>query len=334
MIETCEVKLSEISKITGHDKSIISKYFKNLPEGMVTRVNNRIVGVSPEGANDYLVNTGLAHFNRGAVILLANICGGVGKTTGTHNIAAGLRRLTSRNDPIVIIDGDPQASLTKHIFKEVPPNNTLLLIDFLEGRATIDDILIQLNNNIWFLKSNLNQSFIERVLSKPQEIKNGMLRFYQSIFDKLGNKTKIIQDHNPSLNIVLASSICAIHQLESSILTTLMVPMRGDDYAITGAQNTLRELKSLKETYSFTTSINLQCYFSSMDSRISTMASVLNKANEDKELVKHLSSVGIRFSDDVHKSINERRNVYTKNPSNKAVEDYNELVNNIFGYHT
>lgn len=330
MIQVSEVKLSELARNTSHDKSIISRYFKNHPDSMVTRVNNRIVGISPEAANEYFSSVGLSYFDKAAVILLANICGGVGKSTGTNNITAGLRRITNRDTPIIAIDGDPQASFTKHVFKEKAPDNALLLIDFLEGRASIDDILTPLDNNIWFLKSNLNQAFIERVLSKPQDIKNGMLQLYKAIFDKFGSKTKVIQDHNPSLNTILASSICAIHQLNPSILRTLLIPMRSDDYAVTGAQNVLRELKILKETFSLLGSINVHCYFSSMDSRISTMASVLEKANEDKEIVKYLSTVGVRFSDEVHKSINNKTNVYTKNANNKAAEDYNELLHFIF----
>ncbi len=332
MMQISEVKLNEIAKITGQDKSIISKYFKSYPDGMVTRVNNRIVGISPEAANEYFSNVGLNYLDQGAVILEANICGGVGKTTGTNNITAGLRRLVNRNDPIIAIDGDPQASFTKHVFKVQAPDNALLLIDFLERRASLDDILTPLDNNLWFLKSNLNQALIDRVLSKPHDIKNGMLRLYEAIFDKFGPKTKIIQDHNPSINTVLGSSIAALHQLPPTIIRALLIPVRGDDYAISGAQNVLRELKILKEAFSLAGSIDIHCYFSAMDNRISTMATILKKANEDKEIVKHLSSVGIRFSDEIHKSILNKSNVYTKSANNKAAEDYNELIHYIFSY--
>jgi cellulose biosynthesis protein BcsQ len=332
MIPISEVKVSEIAKITGQDKSIISKHFKNYPEGQVSRVNNRVVGITPEAVNEFINNAGFNYFEKSAVILLANICGGVGKSTGTNNITAGLRRITNRNDPIIAIDCDPQASFTKHVFGETAKDTELLLIDFLEGRASLEDILTPLDNQIWFLKSNLNQAFIERVLSKPQDIKNSMLRFYRSVFDKFGPKTKIIQDHNPSLNTILASSICAIHQLNPDILRALLIPMRSDNYAVSGAQKVLRELEILTNTFSLSGAIHVHCYFSCMDNRISTIKSVLNKTNENQEIVKNLSEVIIRFSDEIHKSIATSTNVYTRNSRNKAAEDYNELINYIFSY--
>jgi MinD-like ATPase involved in chromosome partitioning or flagellar assembly len=330
MIQISEVKLSEIAKITGHDKSVISRYFKGYPDEVVTRVNKRIVGICPEAANEYFNAAGLTYLDQGAVILLGNICGGVGKTTGTNNITAGLRRMINRNDPIICIDGDAQSSCTRHIFGDYAPDNALLLIDFLEDRASIDDILTPLENNIWFLKSNLNQASIERVLSRPQDFKNGMLRFYNAIFDKFGTKAKLIQDHNPSINAVLMSSLAAIHQLQPDMLRALLIPIRSDEYAINGARTLLRDLKIMKDTFSLYGEIDIHCYFSSMDGRISTMASVLEQANKDKNIVKHLSAVGVRFSDEVHKSIDKKENVYSKNPTNKAAQDYNELIHYTF----
>jgi MinD-like ATPase involved in chromosome partitioning or flagellar assembly len=330
MFQICEVKISEIAKITGHDKSIISRYFKNHTEKEVTRVNKRIVGIKPDAAYQYLKDANFNYFDKGAVILLANICGGVGKTTGTNNITAGLRRIIPIDDPLICIDGDPQSSCTKHILGDYAPDNALLLIDFLEGRATLDDILMPMDNNIWFLRSNLNQASIERVLSKPQDIKNCMLHFYEEIFKRFGDKAKIIQDHNPSLNSVLISSFCAVHQLNPSILRALLIPMRSDEYAINGARNVLRELKALKDTFRLDSEIDIHCYFSAIDNRISTMASVLEKVNKDEHIIKHFSDVAIRFSDEVHKSIDKKKNVYSRNAANKAAEDFNELIHFTF----
>src|SRR5689334_1644959 len=128
MIQLSEVKVSEISKFTGQDKSTISKHFKNHSDELVSRVNNRVVGITPEAANEFIRNSGYSHFEKGAVILLANICGGVGKSTGTNNITAGLRRIVHRGDPIIAVDCDPQASFTKHVFGETAKDTDPLLI--------------------------------------------------------------------------------------------------------------------------------------------------------------------------------------------------------------
>ena len=106
--------------------------------------------------------------------------------------------------------------------------------------------------------------------------------------------------------------------------------MRSDDYAISGAQKVLRELKTLIETFSLSGHIDVHCYFSCMDNRISTVTKVLEQTKDDEEIVKHLSSVSIRFSDEVHKSIANSLNVYAKSANNKAAEDYNELIHYVF----
>ncbi|STX55541.1 Uncharacterised protein [Legionella beliardensis] len=56
-------------------------------------------------------------------------------------------------------------------------DNELILIDFLEGKTKIENILTEVGQNVWFIKSNLNQVYIDKVLSKPAEIKKGMLNF-------------------------------------------------------------------------------------------------------------------------------------------------------------
>nr|WP_244924159.1 AAA family ATPase [Legionella beliardensis] len=110
-------------------------------------------------------------------MLSANLCGGVGKTTGTHSLSASARRIIHRDDPIVVVDTDPQGSFTASMFGAPAEDNELILIDFLEGKTKIENILTEVGQNVWFIKSNLNQVYIDKVLSKPAEIKKGMLNF-------------------------------------------------------------------------------------------------------------------------------------------------------------
>ena len=193
-MEISYIKVSEIAKITGTSLPLISRYFKKYDdEKLVTRINNRIVGVSPEAVEEYFRSVGLNYFYQPAIFLSANLCGGVGKTTSILNLGACLRRITDRNTPIVYVDGDSQGSFTSAVFGKPADDNEPILIDFLENKASIDDVLKEVSDNIWFVKSNLNQSWIDKILSKPQDIKKGMLRFYEELFTKLGNKTKVFQ---------------------------------------------------------------------------------------------------------------------------------------------
>jgi len=331
-MEVSRIKVSEIAKITGFSIPQISRHFRECDDTQVKRVNNRVIGINPEAVEDYFKYVGLNYFYRPSILLSANLCGGVGKTTSIYNLGASLRRITNRSVPIVYVDGDSQGSFTSLVFGKPAEDKEPILIDFLEGKASIDDILTETKDNVWFVKSNLNQVWIDKVLSKPQDIKKGMLRFYESIFEKLGSNTKIFQDHTPQLSNLFASSVCALNQLDNSILKAILVPIRSDKFAIQGADYILREVDELTETFSLQQTIDAHCFFSSIDKRVSTTAEALRVVGSKENIMKHLSPVVIRYCSEINKSIMYSTNVYSSGKSNNAAEDYQDLLQHIFSY--
>lgn len=331
-MDVSQIKISELSRLTDINKTLISRYFKEAPDSLVTRVNDRIVGLSPEAATEFLLEHGKDYFKKGGVILTANLCGGVGKTTGTYSLSASARRTHTRKDPIVIIDTDSQASFSTSVCGSPAEDDELILIDFLEGKAKIENILTEVGNNVWFVKSNLNQAYIDKVLSKPADIKKGMLNFYQEIFRHLGANTKIFQDHTPQLSSIFASSVCAISQLDPQLLRAVLIPMRSDDYAINGAEKILNEIKELQDTFNLESDIDIHCYFSSIDRRISTTSEAIKGAKKKDAIINHLCPVVIRYCSEIPKSIQQSNNVYSSGKSNNAAEDYQDLLQYIFSY--
>lgn len=327
-----QIKISELSKLTDINKTLISRYFKEATDALVTRVNDRIVGLSPEAASEFLFEHGKDYFKKGGVILTANLCGGVGKTSGTYSLSASARRTHTRKDPIVIIDTDSQASFSTTVCGAPADDDELILIDFLEGKAKIENILTDVGNNVWFVKSNLNQAYMDKVLSKPSDIKKGMLNFYQEIFRHLGANTKIFQDHTPQLSSIFASSVCAISQLDPQLLRAVLIPMRSDDYAINGAEKILNEIKELQDTFNLESDIDIHCYFSSIDRRISTTSEAIKGAKKKEAIINHLCPVVIRYCSEIPKSIQKSNNVYSSGKSNNAAEDYQDLLQYIFSY--
>lgn len=331
-MEISPIKITDLARIADVEKSVVSKYFKEANENNVCRKNNRIVGIYRNAAAQFLRENGIICYQKGGVIDTANLCGGVGKTTGTHSLAIALSRIVSENEPIVIIDTDSQGSLTKTVVGTAAADHEAILIDFLEGKASIKDILTPLGNNIWFIKSNLNQVYIDKVLSKPGDIKNAMLNFYKNIFEHLGDNTKIFQDHTPQLSNIFASSICALHALPNNMIKAVLVPMRSDDYAFDGADKILKEIIDLKETYNFEQNIDIHCYFSSIDKRVSTTTQAINTVKKNERIMRYLSPVVIRYCAEIPKSIQSSSNVYSTSKSNKASEDYQDLLQSIFNY--
>ena len=332
MINVSELRISEIARITGHSTSVISKHFKNFGTDKVTRANNRIIGISPEAVEEYFKESKMGYFYQPSVILSANLCGGVGKTTSIYNLGASMRRITSRETPIVYVDGDSQGSFTSIVFGEPAGDQEPILIDFLEKKAGINDLLTEIGDNIWFVKSNLNQAWIDKVLSKPQDIKKGMLCFYESIFEKLGHQTKIFQDHTPQLSSLFASSVCALNQLDEKILRSVIIPMRSDKFAIQGGDYILKEIEELIDTFTLSNNIDIHCFFSSIDRRVSTTSEALKVAKTKDNIVQNLSSVVVRYCSEVPKSIMSCSNVYTNGKNNNAAQDYQDLLQYIFSY--
>jgi cellulose biosynthesis protein BcsQ len=327
-----QLKVSEVARITNTSSPLISRHFKKYNEDTVTRTNNRVTGISPEAVEEYFKSVGIDYFYRPAILLSANLCGGVGKTTSIYNLGSCLRRITGKNTPIVYVDGDSQGSFTSVVFGQPADDKEPILIDFLEGKASIDDILTEVKDNVWFVKSNLNQVWIDKVLSKPQDIKKGMLNFYEKIFAKLGKNTKIFQDHTPQLSNLFASSICALNQLDNSILKAVLIPIRSDKFAIQGADYILKEIDELTETFSLQNTIEAHCFFSSIDKRVSTTAEALRIAGSKENIVRHLSSVVIRYCSEIPKSIMLSGNVYSSGKNSNAAEDYQDLLQYVFSY--
>lgn len=330
MLKIGKIKVSEVAKITASSSPLISRQFKECSNEEVKRVNNRIVGINSDTVERYFREIGLNYFYRPAILLSANLCGGVGKTTSIYNLGSSLRRITSNDTPIVYVDGDSQGSFTSLVFGKPADDQEPILIDFLEKKAGINDILTEINDNMWFVKSNLNQVWIDRVLSKPQDIKKGMLHFYASIFEKLGKNTKIFQDHTPQLSNLFSSSVCALNQMDNSILKAILIPIRSDKFAIQGADYIIREISELTSTFSLQNDINIHCYFSSIDKRVSTTAEALKVASTNQNIMQNLSPIVIRYCSEISKTIMQCTNVYSSGKNNNAAEDYQDLLQYIF----
>ena len=331
MFDVSEVTISELQRYVGLSKPGISKYFKGLDAG-VTKVNNRITGISPDAVATYLNNQTSYKFFRPSVTLIANLCGGCGKTTSFSSLTSALRRITSTKDePIVLIDGDPQASFTHLVFGEKASDDESTLIDYIEGKASLDDILYKLNNNIYVVKSNLNSAYMDKALSRPADIKSAMKTFYLALFEHLGHKTKIFQDHTPQLSNLFASSVSALYQMPEEVICNILIPIRSDDFAIQGGKYILNEIAELKDTYSFSQDrVGVHCFFSALDRRISSSGEALKKAMSDEILSPFLCPVVIRYSSEVPKSIMNGSNIFTSGKKTNATDDYQDLLQYLF----
>jgi cellulose biosynthesis protein BcsQ len=334
MINISKIKVSELAKIANQSNPTVSKKIREFDFNkdliIKSTKGSKIIGLLPDAAEEYLEKSGI-HLHQGpAVILSANVCGGVGKTTSVISLGTALRRICNRSSPIVFVDGDSQGSLTSTFFKEPALDSEPILMDFLDKKVSIKQILTEMEENIWVVKSNLNQALLDKSIATPRDIKEKMFYFYQAIFNVLGEKTKIFQDHPPQLSCLFASSVCALHQLNNNVLKAIVIPIRGDRFALQGASHIIREVNEIKGIFNFQGNLNMYCFFSSLDGRISATKETLEIAKTREDIARNLSGCAIRYCGKVPKSIVECNTIFAESKKSKAAEDYQELLSEIF----
>ena len=74
------------------------------------------------------------------IIAIANQKGGVGKTTTSINIAAGLAYL---NKKVLLVDFDPQGNTTQGVGHEISPNDLTVYDTLLDG-ADVNECIVHL----------------------------------------------------------------------------------------------------------------------------------------------------------------------------------------------
>ena len=101
--------------------------------------------------------------NEAKIIAVVNQKGGTAKTTTVENLGIGLSR---NGKKVLLIDTDPQASLTISLGYSKPDELDLTLSDLLNGTISenpvaLDDVLIHQNEGVDLIPSNIALAGLE-----------------------------------------------------------------------------------------------------------------------------------------------------------------------------
>lgn len=157
-------------------------------------------------------------------IVLTNQKGGVGKTTTSAALAAGLAKKEKR---VLAIDLDPQGNLGFSFGLDIENGNTIF--DVFKGDITIYDA-IQRKAGIDFISSNILLSGADQVMKgeKRELLLKNLLASVEKFYDY------IIIDTPPAFNILTLNGYSAADYL--------IIPMSAEILSLVG-------LTQLKETY-------------------------------------------------------------------------------------
>jgi chromosome partitioning protein len=240
-------------------------------------------------------------------IVIANHKGGVGKTTSSINISAGLAK---KGKNVLIIDADPQSNLTESfgIFDPVKD----LYLSFSKGEPLS---IINVKKNLSIVPNSLNFSGIELEIAgrMPREI---ILKELIAGLDKTYDYCII--DCPPSLGLITLNALVAADDV--------YIPMEAEFLAYRGIDSIVGIINLVKKHF---------------NPGLMTKGVFFTKYNEQRVLTKeiknqikgyfgdNLMKTAIRVNVALAEAQSSGKDIFEYDPNSNGAKDYMSLVNEI-----
>lgn len=343
LFKVSDFKVNEVAKIFDLKAPTISKKFKDLESPQIKKKNNRIIGISSNEIEKYFRDKGHSYLYKTSIHLFNSTVGGTGKTSASISILSALRRITAINNlekpeekkACIFIDMDSQSSLTGTVLGKPVADNQPVLVDYFEKRANLEDILQKANDSqeIYCIGSNLNNIYLDKVLSTPNSMKNSMKNLLDDLLNRFGEGSRIVIDSPPQLSFSMNSTICALSQYLAEgkdYNIGLVIPIRPDDYALKGARISYNESQQITSTFNLP-EIPTYCFLSAFDKRLKIGIKIMRDLLQDDLLGKYVSPIMVRHSSEVSKANMNKESIFSGRTTS-ATSDYQDLALYLLGY--
>ena len=169
-------------------------------------------------------------------IAIANQKGGVGKTTTSINLAAGLAYL---NKNVLMVDFDPQGNATQGVGHRVGLRD-LTVYDAIMNDADINDCIRTLPKPpMDLLPANINLAGADLELAKIEENREQLLKkALESVEDSYDY---IIIDCPPSLGLLNTNALTAAD--------SVLIPVQSEYYALEGITQLLQTIRLVQKLF-------------------------------------------------------------------------------------
>ncbi|MBP7184467.1 MAG: ParA family protein [Saprospiraceae bacterium] len=243
----------------------------------------------------------------GIIISLLNHKGGVGKTTSTINIGAGLVELGKK---VLLVDLDPQANLTLSLGI---PRQKVTIYEALRGEAELEPFTVK--NGLDVITSTLDLSGAE------MELVNEAGREYllRELFEPIKMEYDfILIDCPPSLGLLTLNALTCSHQV--------IIPLQTEFLALQG----LAKIKQVIDKVKFRLNRNLE-----IGGVVATMYNSRLVLNRDvvetirKYFGEKVFHTLIRDNVNLAEAPAQRKDIFAYSPKSSGAEDYLNLSKEI-----
>ena len=244
-------------------------------------------------------------------IAIANMKGGVGKTTTAIHVAAGFAR---RGQRTLLIDADPQANATFAMQRH--PGVTLRHV--LIGDATLASAIIHdVEPNLDLIGSDTASFGVETQLSGAIQRETLLTRKLESLTDY----DVVVFDTAPAMALLTYNVLLAA--------TEVVMPVTMDALAVLGARETLRGIREIRRLWPdrplpvcAVIPVNVN------PARVATRAAIA-ALQEDAELKAALVQPGIRQCADLVYAMAARRVIWDLAPRSHAAQEYGSFIDRL-----
>ncbi len=172
----------------------------------------------------------------GRIIAIANQKGGVGKTTTSINLAAGLAYLNKR---VLLVDFDPQSNSTQGIGHQVTSDD-LTIYDCVLGGNDIKECITTLRQPpLDLIPGSIDLAGADLEMSALEKGREKLLR--KQLDQIKGNYDYIIIDCPPSLGLLNTNALTAAD--------SVMIPVQCEYYALEGVTQLLQTIRLVQKLF-------------------------------------------------------------------------------------